>query len=341
MILITGGAGYIGSHTCVSLLESGYDITVFDNLCNGSTEALSRVEKLTNRKINFFKGDVCNPDSLDEVFTENDFQAVIHFSALKAVGESIKKPLDYYKNNVQGSLNLLQAMAKHKVNNFIFSSSATVYGEEAGIPYSETMQLGSPSSPYGASKVMVERMLQDAVKANSRLHAVSLRYFNPIGAHPSGLIGEDPKDVPNNLLPFLSQVAVGKRDQLNIYGNDYPTEDGTCKRDYLHVVDLANGHLNALNWLLKNQEIDRVEAFNLGTGAAISVLEIVEAFVKVTGQEIPYQFVSRREGDLPEFWADATKAKNLLGWEARLSLEDMMSDTWNWQKKYPNGYDAD
>ena len=182
---------------------------------------------------------------------------------------------------------------------------------------------------------MVERMLQDAVKANSMLHAVSLRYFNPIGAHPSGLIGEDPKDVPNNLLPFPSQVAVGKRDQLNIYGNDYPTDDGTCKRDYLHVVDLANGYLNALNWLFKNQEIDRVEAFNLGTGAAISSLEIVEAFVKVTGQEIPYQFVSRREGDLPEFWADATKAKNLLGWEARLSLEDMMSDTWNWQKKIP------
>lgn len=338
MILITGGAGYIGSHTCVSLMESGYDITVFDNLCNSSTEALSRVEKLTNRKINFFKGDVCNPDSLDEVFTENDFQAVIHFSALKAVGESIKRPLDYYKNNVQGSLNLLQAMANHEVHNFIFSSSATVYGEEAEVPYRETMQLGSPSSPYGASKVMVERILQDAIRANIKLQCLSLRYFNPIGAHPSGVIGEDPSGTPNNLLPFLSQVAVGRLNLLNIYGNDYPTEDGTCKRDYLHVVDLANGHLDALNWLLKNQELDRVEAFNLGMGSAVSVLEIVKAFVKVTGQEIPYEFVSRREGDLPEFWADATKAKKILGWEAKFSLEDMMRDTWKWQKQNPNGY---
>jgi UDP-glucose 4-epimerase len=338
MILLTGGAGYIGSHTCFSLLESGYDVTVFDNLMNGSTEALRRVEKLTNRKINFFKGDVCNPDSLDEVFTENDFQAVIHFSALKAVGESIKRPLDYYKNNVQGSLNLLQAMANHEVHNFIFSSSATVYGEEAEVPYRETMKLGSPSSPYGASKVMVERILQDAIRANIKLQCLSLRYFNPIGAHPSGVIGEDPNGTPNNLLPFLSQVAVGRLNLLNIYGNDYPTEDGTCKRDYLHVVDLANGHLDALNWLLKNQELDRVEAFNLGMGSAVSVLEIVKAFVKVTGQEIPYEFVSRREGDLPEFWADATKAKKILGWEAKFSLEDMMRDTWKWQKQNPNGY---
>lgn len=340
MILVTGGAGYIGSHTCISLLESGHDVTVFDNLSNGSRESLRRVSRLTNRKINFFEGDVRDSKLLDEVFAQNDFQAVIHFAASKAVGESISNPLDYYHNNTFGSLNLLRAMDKHKVHNFIFSSSATVYGEESDVPYMESMRLGTPSSPYGGSKMMVERILEDATVANSNLRVVSLRYFNPIGAHPSGLIGEDPNGAPHNLLPFITQVAIGKRDKLNIYGNDYPTEDGTCKRDYLHVVDLANGHLDALTWLLNKQERNGVEAFNLGMGLAISVLEIVDAFVEVTGQSVSYQFVPRREGDLPEFWADATKAKSLLGWEAKFSLEDMMRDAWNWQKRNPDGYNS-
>lgn len=337
-ILVTGGAGFIGSHTILSLIQHGFDVTVIDNLSNSSLESLKQVESLASLSVDFFDIDITNFNCLNDFFDTFNFDAVIHFAGLKAVGESKIKPLDYYKNNVLGTVNLLQVMLKNNINNFIFSSSATIYGEGADVPYVETMKLGNPSSPYGSSKVMVERILYDFAEANSFFRAISLRYFNPIGAHPSGLIGEDPNGIPNNLLPYITQVAVGKLDILKIFGNDYPTEDGTCKRDYLHVVDLAEGHVSALNWLKTNNDFKGIEAFNLGTGSATSVLEIVDTFIKETGQNVPFEYVSRRKGDLPEFWADSSKAKNLLGWEAKLSLTNMVRDAWNWQSKNPDGY---
>lgn len=337
-VLVTGGAGYIGSHTLLCLLENGFDAVVFDNLSNSSKESIQRVEALTGKSVTFVQGDVKDKDALETVFSEYDIHSVIHFAALKAVGESTQIPLAYYQNNVSGTLTLLEAMQKHGVTDFIFSSSATVYGEENAIPYVESMKLGTPSSPYGASKVMVERVLADQAIAFAEFRGVSLRYFNPIGAHESGRIGEDPKGIPNNLLPFVAQVAVGMREKLSIFGADYPTKDGSCERDYLHVMDLAEGHVAALKWLNQSPSFRGVEAFNLGTGQGISVFEIVSAFESATSQPIPYEVVARRAGDLPAFWADAAKAQKVLNWQASRTIAQMMEDTWRWQSSNPNGY---
>lgn len=336
-VFVTGATGYVGSHAAVSFLSHGINVVGLDNFSN-STDCSERIERITGVNFEFIKGDINDLKLLEQIFSKHDFDAVIHFAGLKAVGESIQKPLDYYENNVFGTIKLLKLMSKYSITDFIFSSSATVYGENAYAPYIETMKLGEATSPYGASKVMVEHVLNDIAKSNSDFRAVSLRYFNPIGAHPSGLIGEDPKGIPNNLLPFVTQVAIGKRDVLRIFGNDYPTEDGTCKRDYLHVVDLAEGHLSALNWLQRSSDFRGVEVFNLGTGLPISVLEMVKTFSKETGQMIKHEFAPRRTGDLPQFWADSSKANNVLGWEAKLSLIDMVRDAWNWQSKNPDGY---
>ncbi len=337
-ILVTGGAGYIGSHTVLCLLQSGYEVVVYDNLCNASRESIERVQVLTGNQISFVEGDVRDKQALAGVFAQHSIDAVIHFAALKAVGESTRIPLSYYENNVYGSLCLLEMMQQYGVNDFIFSSSATVYGEHNPSPYQETMPLGQPASPYGTSKVMVEQVMQDHSIADSTFRGVSLRYFNPIGAHESGQIGEDPNGIPNNLLPFVAQVAVGKREQLSIFGDDYPTEDGSCERDYLHVMDLAEGHVAALKWLQANSGFAGVETFNLGTGNAISVFAIVKAFEDASRVTIPYQVAERRAGDLPAFWADASKANHQLGWQATRSLEQMMVDTWRWQSQNPEGY---
>ncbi|SET38332.1 UDP-glucose 4-epimerase GalE [Thalassotalea agarivorans] len=337
-ILVTGGAGYIGSHTVLCLLEQGYDVVVVDNLCNASEESLRRVATITGKAATFIQADIRDTIALDAIFEQQQVSAVIHFAALKAVGESSVIPLSYYENNVAGTVNLLEVMQKHEVKNFIFSSSATVYGEANAVPYKEDMPLGNPSSPYGTSKVMVEKIMMDVVNANPQFRGVSLRYFNPIGAHESGMIGEDPKGIPNNLLPFVAQVAVGKREKLSIFGDDYPTEDGTCERDYLHVMDLAEGHVAALNWLNKEQSFTGFEAFNLGTGNGTSVLAIVNAFEQATKVNIPYQISPRRAGDLPAFWANAEKAKTALGWTAKRDLTTMMEDTWRWQSGNPDGY---
>jgi UDP-glucose 4-epimerase len=337
-VLVTGGAGYIGSHTVLSLLENNYDVVVYDNLVNSSIESLAQVEKLTGKSVEFVEGDICDTDTLNYVLMRFQIDAVIHFAALKAVGESAKIPLNYYQNNVQGSVCLLAVMQQHQVHNFIFSSSATVYGEENEVPYVETMKLGTPSSPYGASKVMVERILADLALSNSKFRGVSLRYFNPIGAHESGTIGEDPKGIPNNLLPYVAQVAVGKRDKLSIFGDDYPTKDGSCERDYLHVMDLAQGHVAALYWLYRHSDFKGVEAFNLGTGNGVSVFAIVKAFEHATKKPITFEVSPRRAGDLPSFWANANKANKELNWQASRGLEQMMKDTWRWQSNNPNGY---
>jgi UDP-glucose 4-epimerase len=337
-ILVTGGAGYIGSHTALSLLERGYEVIVYDNLSNSSIEAIHRVEALSGKKLDFIDGDICDSVKLTQAFSDFRIDAVIHFAALKAVGESTLKPLDYYHNNVYGTLCLLEVMAKFKVTDFIFSSSATVYGEENDVPYVETMTLGTPASPYGASKVMVERVLEDVAFANENFRAVCLRYFNPIGAHESGEIGEDPSGIPNNLLPYIAQVAVGKRKSLRIFGNDYTTADGTCERDYLHVVDLAKGHVAALEWLRRKKDFRGVEAFNLGTGTPVSVFEVIKAFERASGTQIPYELVARRAGDLPAFWANAEKANSELQWQPTKTLAQMMEDTWRWQSKNPSGY---
>ena len=337
-VLVTGGAGYIGSHTLVCLLDLGYDLVVYDNLVNASIKALHRVEEMTGKKIEFVEGDVTDSKTLDDLFATYSIDVVIHFAALKAVGESAQFPLKYYETNVHGTLCVLKAMEKAGVNQFVYSSSATVYGEANPSPYLETMALGSPSSPYGASKVMVERMLADTARANPNFRAVSLRYFNPIGAHPSGHIGEDPSGIPNNLLPFITQVAVGKRESLNVFGGDYPTTDGTCVRDYLHVMDLAEGHVAAIQWLAVQSNFHGVEAFNLGTGNGVSVLEIIASFEAATQQKINYQVVDRRSGDLPAFWANADKAHTVLNWQAKRTLSEMMKDAWRWQSKNPSGF---
>lgn len=337
-ILVTGGAGYIGSHSVLCLLEAGYQVVVFDNLTNASAESLRRVENLAGKRCTFIEGDIRDSSALDQLFASHKIDAVIHFAALKAVGESILRPLDYYQNNVHGSVCLLEAMDKAEVNNLVYSSSATVYGESNPSPYLESMDLGSPSSPYGASKVMVEKILLDKARANDNFRAVSLRYFNPIGAHSSGAIGEDPAGIPNNLLPFITQVAVGKRDKLSVFGGDYPTEDGTCVRDYLHIMDLAEGHRAALDWLDEQANFSGVEAFNLGTGHGVSVLEIINSFQGATGQQVSYEIVERRAGDLAAFWANADKANQWLGWQAKHSLTQMMEDAWRWQVQNPQGY---
>lgn len=337
-VLVTGGCGYIGSHVCVELLNDGYEVIVIDNLSNSSLASLDRIAEITGRIPEFYKIDVYDKTALNQFFLEHHVDIVMHFAALKAVGESVQKPIQYYQNNFIGSLNLISVMREHDVKNFIFSSSATVYGENATIPYHESSPVGRPSSPYGASKAMVERLLDDLENSDPSFRTVSLRYFNPIGAHPSGLIGEDPNGVPNNLMPFITQVAIGKRECLNIFGDDYPTEDGTCRRDYLHVVDLAQGHVAALKWLVARPEFSGKETFNLGTGTPISVFGIVNAFYSVNDIKIPYAIKERRDGDLPEFWADCTKANQELSWETQYDLHAMMRDSWNWQKKNPKGY---
>tara|TARA_Y100001935_G_C17268356_1_gene490426 strand:- start:366 stop:1388 length:1023 start_codon:yes stop_codon:yes gene_type:complete len=338
LTLVTGGAGYIGSHTLLRLLENDYEVVVIDNFCNSSEKSLKRVKDICNKDFAYFNIDLRSFEDLSNLMSKFKFESVIHFAGLKSVAESVQDPYKYYQNNVVGTLNLLHAMNKKQVNNFIFSSSATVYGTSAPVPYNESLPLGQPSSPYGASKSMIERIMQDITRSNKSFRGVSLRYFNPIGAHESGLIGEDPNGIPDNLLPFITQVAVGKRKKLNIYGNDYLTEDGTCRRDFLHVVDLADGHLSALNWLNSQKDFNGVEVFNLGTGKPTSVIEIVRAFEKATNVKIKYEFSPRRDGDLDEFWANTKKAREILKWSTKFDLEKMMKDSWNWQKNNPDGY---
>lgn len=334
-VLLTGGTGFIGSHTAVEVIRSGYDVVIADDLSNSSVSVVDRIEQITGTKPVFYKIDVSDKVAVKKLFMEQDIDAVIHFAGFKAVGESVQKPLAYYRNNLNTTLSLLEVMEQFDVHQFVFSSSATVYGSENPYPYTETMKKGSCSNPYGWTKSMIEQILGDAAVANSNLSVVLLRYFNPIGAHESGLIGEDPQGIPNNLMPFISQVAVGKRPKLTIFGDDYDTPDGTCRRDYLHVVDLADAHVKALEYASEHKG---VEIFNIGTGTPYSVLEIVHAFEKSNSVAVPYEIGARRDGDLPEFWADAEKAKTMLGWEAKRSLEDMCRDSWNWQKKNPNGY---
>ena len=346
-ILVTGGAGYIGSHTCIALHQAGYDVVVYDNLSNSSREAINRVSTLIGQPIEFIEGDIRDAELLRKVFTEHQFFGVIHFAGLKAVGESVAKPLLYYNNNVSGTITLLEAMAEANVKNLVFSSSATVYGDPEVLPIDETSPR-SCTNPYGQSKLTVEHILEDLAATNEGWNLIPLRYFNPVGAHPSGQIGEDPNDIPNNLMPYISQVAVGKLEKLSIFGNDYPTVDGTGVRDFIHVTDLAQGHVAALNYLQKQVDLKQTSSdkyssigflpINLGTGKGTSVLELVTAFSKVSGQNIPYQFSARRAGDIASCYASADKAKELLGWEAKLSITEMCQDTWRWQSINPNGY---
>ena len=333
--LLTGGAGYIGSHTAVEMINEGHDIVIVDNLSNSDEIVIDRIEEITGKRPVFYPFDVANEDQLDEVFAQNQIQGVIHFAGLKAVGESVQKPIEYYRNNLDTTLTLMETMRKYGVKEMVFSSSATVYGDENKPPYLETMKRGACSNPYGWTKSMIEQILTDASIADPELSVVLLRYFNPIGAHASGLIGEDPQGIPNNLMPFVSQVAVGKLPELTIFGDDYDTPDGTCRRDYIHVVDLAVGHVKAIEFASKNKG---TEVFNLGTGTPYSVLEIVNTFQKVNETPVPYKIGGRREGDLQDSWADATKARDMLGWVAEHSLEDMCRDSWNWQSKNPSGY---
>lgn len=333
-ILVTGGVGYIGSHTVVELQQQGHSVVVLDNLVSSSAKVLERIAQISGCKPMFVEADVRDGNVLDKLFAEHGFDAVIHFAGLKAVGESVQQPLNYYDNNVNGTLVLCQAMAKAGVFQLVFSSSATVYGPDAPVPYEESMPLGQPSNPYGASKAMVERVLSDLCAADERWAIAALRYFNPVGAHDSGLMGEDPLGIPNNLMPFISRVAVGELEKLSIFGEDYETPDGTCIRDFLHVMDLADGHCRVLNILDK----PGFHAINLGAGNGVSVLEMVQAFERVTGQTVPYQFAPRRSGDLAACWANADKAMAKLGWRTERSLDQMMEDTWRWQSKNPKGY---
>ena len=334
-VLVTGGAGYIGSHTVLALLERGDDVVVLDNLCNASEESLRRVARLADKSASFVEGDVRDRQCLQKLFAEHSVTEVIHFAALKAVGESTRMPLEYYDNNVSGTVVLLEEMRNAGIMNFIFSSSATVYGENAPVPYVETTPIGGTTSPYGTSKVMIEQVLQDFSKADPDFNTIALRYFNPVGAHPSGQIGEDPAGIPNNLLPYIAQVAIGKLEQLGVFGDDYDTPDGTCQRDYIHVVDLAEGHLKALDHL-KNAKGYR--AYNLGAGKGYSVLEMIKAFEKACGKPIPYVIKPRRSGDLAAFWADPSLAERELGWKVSRGLDEMMRDTWHWQSQNPEGY---
>ncbi|MDF7666354.1 UDP-glucose 4-epimerase GalE [Orbaceae bacterium ESL0727] len=337
-ILVTGGLGYIGSHTCVKLLEAGYTPIILDNLYNSKKTVLKRIQQITGVTPLFYYGDVRDKTLLATIFTENSITAVIHFAGLKAVGESVTIPLTYYDANVYGSICLAEVMNKYHVYNLIFSSSATVYGEKNPTPYVETYPTGNITNPYGWSKFMVEQCYIDLQKsAPSNWSITLLRYFNPVGAHPSGLMGEDPQGIPNNLMPYISQVAIGKREFLSIYGDDYPTKDGTGVRDYIHVDDLAEGHVAAL----KTVNRPGVHTYNLGSGHGNSVLEIVAAYAKACGHAIPYKIVPRRAGDIAAFWADASKAKNELGWQTKQSLDDMARDSWHWQQQNPDGYPED
>lgn len=334
-ILVTGGAGYIGSHTCVELLNAGHEVIVLDNLCNSSSESLSRVEKLTQKSLKFIEGDIRDSQLLDQVFQQNSIDAVIHFAGLKAVGESQQIPLAYFDNNIAGSISLVQAMQRAQVFKLVFSSSATVYGENNPSPLNEEMPTGMPTNNYGYTKLIVEQLLQKLSISDERWSIALLRYFNPVGAHKSGQIGEDPQGIPNNLMPFVTQVAVGRREKLSIFGHDYDTVDGTGVRDYIHVVDLANAHLCALNNRLTTQGC---RAWNIGTGNGISVLQVKNTFEQVNGVAIPFELVPRREGDVATCFADNTRAVQELGWTPQYGLEDMLADSWNWQKQNPNGY---
>ncbi len=333
-ILLTGGAGYIGSHTLVELLNQNHEITVIDNLSNSKIESIKRVKTITGKELIFNKIDLCNIIELEKVFSSNQFEAVIHFAGLKAVGESVQKPLLYYYNNITGTTNLCQMMIKYDVKNIVFSSSATVYGNPTSVPITEDFPI-KPANPYGNTKYIIETILKDIQIANPDWNVIILRYFNPVGAHESGLIGEDPNGIPNNLMPYISQVAVGRLPYLKVYGNDYPTKDGTGVRDYIHVVDLAQGHLKALDKLLTNPGYC---IYNLGTGQGYSVLDVITTFEKWSQRKIPYKIVGRRPGDIAECYADPSKANRELAWKAERNLDDMCRDTWNWQKKNPNGY---
>ena len=334
-ILVTGGAGYIGSHTCLELLKAGYEVVVVDNLCNSSEEAVKRVEKISGKPVKFYQADILDREALEKIFESETIDSVIHFAGLKAVGESVAKPLEYYYNNITGTLVLCDVMRKHGVKNIVFSSSATVYGDPAFVPITEECPKGTITNPYGQTKSMLEQILTDFHVADPEWNVVLLRYFNPIGAHESGMIGEDPKGIPNNLVPYIAQVAVGKLPCLGVFGNDYPTHDGTGVRDYIHVVDLAVGHVKALK---KIEEKAGVCIYNLGTGKGYSVLDVVKAYEKACGKEIKYEIKPRRPGDIATCYADATKAKEELGWVAERGIEEMCADSWRWQSMNPDGY---
>lgn len=336
-ILVTGGAGFIGSHTCVELLNAGYEIVVVDNYYNANPKSLERVKELTGKDFKSYECDIRDSEGMDKIFKENKIDAVIHFAGLKAVGESCQKPIEYYDNNIGGTLKLCDVMRNNGCKNIVFSSSATVYGMKNVSPLKETMQTGGTTNPYGTTKYMIEIILEDIYKSDNDWNVTLLRYFNPIGAHESGRIGENPSGIPNNLMPYITQVAIGKRPFLSVYGNDYDTPDGTCIRDYIHVVDLADGHVKAVNNILDGKK--GVQIFNLGTGKGYSVLDIVKAFSKAYGKELPYKIAPRRPGDLAVCFSDPTKAKEVLGWEAKRGIDDMCRDSWNWQSKNPNGYD--
>ena len=334
-VLLAGGAGYIGSHTCVELLEAGHSVVVADNYSNSCPEAIRRVEEITGKSVKLYEADVCDSEAVDRIFSENRIDAVIHFAGLKAVGESVAKPVMYYRNNIDSTLTLLENMKKHGVKRFIFSSSATVYGTPKEVPLVETMPTGTPTNPYGWTKLMMEQILSDTAHARPEMSIVILRYFNPIGAHKSGRIGEDPNGIPNNLMPYITQVAAGRLEQLGVFGDDYPTKDGTGVRDYIHVVDLAKGHVKAIEY---SENHLGTEIVNLGTGTGYSVLDIVKTFERVNGVKIPYVIKPRRPGDIAECFANAEKAEKVLGWKAQLGLDEMCFDAWNWQSQNRNGY---
>ncbi|MBL4304122.1 UDP-glucose 4-epimerase GalE [Vibrio fluvialis] len=336
-VLITGGMGYIGSHTCVQMIAAGMTPIMVDNLCNAKAEVLNRIEALTGGRPAFYQGDIRDEAFLDSVFAKHDVQAVIHFAGLKAVGESVSKPIEYYDNNVNGTLVLVRSMRKAGVKSLVFSSSATVYGDPQTVPITETSPTGATTNPYGRSKYMVEQCLSDLVIAEPEWSITLLRYFNPVGAHPSGTMGEDPQGIPNNLMPFIAQVAVGRREKLAVFGNDYATPDGTGVRDYIHVMDLADGHIAALQAVGTQAGL---HIYNLGTGKGSSVLDMVNAFSQACGKAVPYEICPRRPGDIAECWASTEKAQRELGWQAKLSLADMTADTWRWQSNNPQGYDV-
>ena len=333
MILVTGGAGFIGSHTCVELLNAGYEVVIADNFCNSKPEAVKRIEKITRKSVKLYEADLLDRCAVEKIFDENKIDAVIHFAGLKAVGESVSIPLTYYHNNITGTLILCEVMAKHNVKKIVFSSSATVYGSPKTVPIKEDFPL-STTNPYGSTKLMIENILKDLYVSDSEWSIALLRYFNPIGAHESGLLGEDPNGIPNNLVPYIAQVALGKLECLSVFGNDYPTHDGTGVRDYIHVVDLSQGHIKALEKIMNTKG---VEAYNLGTGTGYSVLDVVNAYSKASGVDVKYKIAKRRPGDIAECYADPTKSKNELGWSAKLDLNKMCEESWNFTKKNPNG----
>ena len=336
-VLLTGGAGYIGSHTAVELLNAGHDVVIADNYANSSSIVAQRITRITGKPVKCYEADAADPAALERIFQENAIDSVIHFAGLKAVGESVRLPLDYYRNNLDSTLALLAAMEAHGVRQLIFSSSATVYGRHAALPYREDAETGPCTNPYGWTKLFIEQIIRDYAAAHPDFSVVLLRYFNPVGAHESGLMGEDPRDIPNNLMPYIARVAVGTLPYLNVFGNDYPTHDGTGVRDYIHVTDLATGHMAALDYAASHTG---VEVFNLGTGTGYSVLDMVHAFSRACGRDIPYRIAPRRSGDIAACYADVTKAKKILGWRAKLDIDDMCRSAWNWQSHNPNGYEG-